>query len=50
MEKFVVGKGNASKLEIKQYAIDKWGDRFPEQDYADAACIALWNKRRSDNG
>ncbi len=49
-KKFVVGKGNASKLEIKQYAIDKWGDRFPEQDYADAACIALWNKRRSDNG
>ena len=25
---------------------EKWGDKFPEQDYADAVCIALWNKRR----
>ena len=29
-----------------KYAIEKWGDNFPEQDYADAICIALWNKRR----
>ena len=49
-KKVIVGKGNASKLEIKQFAIDKWGDKFPEQDYADAACIALWIKRRSENG
>ena len=49
-KKFVLGKGNASKTDIKRFAIDKWGDRFPEQDYADAACIALWNKRRSENG
>tara|TARA_R110000737_G_C14580615_1_gene485599 strand:+ start:414 stop:869 length:456 start_codon:yes stop_codon:yes gene_type:complete len=47
-KKEIVSKGNASKLEIKNYAIDKWGDIFPEQDYADAACIALWNKRRLD--
>ena len=47
-KKEVVGKGNASKTDIKNYAIDKWGDIFPEQDYADAACIALWNKRRLD--
>jgi len=46
----IVGKGNASKAEIKEYAIHKWGDVFPEQDYADAACIALWNKRRYENG
>ena len=46
----IVGKGNASKIEIKKYAVDKWGDVFPEQDYADAACIALWNKRRLANG
>jgi len=30
-----------------KFAIDKWGDEFSEQDYADAVCIALWNKRRS---
>ena len=46
----IIGKGNASKDEIKEFAIEKWGDNFPEQDYADAACIALWNKRRLSNG
>ncbi len=46
MEKDVVGKGNVKKDEIKRFAEEKWGDKFPEQDYADAACIALWNKRR----
>jgi len=49
-KKFILGKGNASKIDIKNFAVAKWGDRFPEQDYADAACIALWNKRRLDNG
>ena len=49
-KKLIVGKGNASKEDIKNFAIDKWGEIFPEQDYADAACIALWNKRRFDNG
>tara|TARA_R110000824_G_scaffold100319_2_gene238613 strand:+ start:3818 stop:4276 length:459 start_codon:yes stop_codon:yes gene_type:complete len=47
-KKEIVGKGNASKKDIKDYAIDKWGDIFPEQDFADAACIALWNKRSED--
>tara|TARA_R110000824_G_scaffold356114_2_gene543323 strand:+ start:719 stop:1174 length:456 start_codon:yes stop_codon:yes gene_type:complete len=45
-KKAVIGKGNASKLDIKNYAVNKWGDVFSEQDYADAACIAVWNKRR----
>jgi len=45
-KKEVIGKGNASKLDIKNYAVNKWGDVFSEQDYADAACIAVWNKRR----
>ena len=49
-KKFILQKGNASKDEIKKYAIEQWGEVFPEQDYADAACIALWNKRRFDNG
>ena len=49
-KKIILGKGNASKIDIKNFAVDKWGERFPEQDYADAACIALWNKRRTDNG
>ena len=38
-------KGNVSKEEIKKFAIEKWGDIFPEQDYADAACIALLAQR-----
>ena len=45
-KKTIIGKGNSSKDDIKQFAVEKWGDKFPEQDYADAACIALWNKRR----
>tara|TARA_R110002110_G_scaffold329864_4_gene541240 strand:+ start:225 stop:728 length:504 start_codon:yes stop_codon:yes gene_type:complete len=49
-KKIVLGKGNLNKKDIKAFAVAKWGDVFPEQDYADAACIALWNKRRSDNG
>jgi|TARA_R110000824_G_scaffold56925_3_gene155293 Holliday junction resolvasome RuvABC endonuclease subunit len=44
----IIGKGNASKIEIKNFAIDKWGDIFQEQDFADAACIALWKKRRNN--
>ena len=35
------------RVDNNTFAEEKWGDRFPEQDYADAACIALWNKRRS---
>jgi len=46
----VVGKGNCSKQDIKAFAINKWGDIFKEQDYADAACIALWKKKEKDNG
>ena len=46
-KKEVLGKGNASKEDIKNFAKDRWGDVFPEQDYADAACIALWMKRRT---
>ena len=46
----VVGKGNCSKKEIKQYAIEKWGEVFTEQDFADAACIALWKKQEDTNG
>jgi len=45
-KKIIIGKGNSSKDDIKKFAEEKWGDKFPEQDYADAACIALWNKRR----
>ena len=45
-KKSILKKGNASKDDIKQFSIDKWGDIFTEQDYADAACIALYSKRR----
>ena len=45
-KKEILGKGSLKKDAIMDFAIEKWGDKFPEQDYADAACIALWNKRR----
>ena len=45
-KKEILGKGSLKKEDIMSFAKDKWGDKFPEQDYADAACIALWNKRR----
>ena len=41
-KKEILGKGNAKKPEIMAYAKEKWGDIFPEQDFADAACIAAW--------
>ena len=46
-KKDILNKGNAKKPEIKEFASAKWGDVFKEQDFADAACIALWGKRRS---
>ena len=49
-KKIVLGKGNLNKKAIKEFAVVKWGDVFPEQDYAAAACIALWNKRRFEDG
>ena len=45
-KKYVLGKGNLNKQAIKEFTGDKWGDVFTEQDWCDAACIALWIKRR----
>ena len=45
-KKYVLGKGNLNKQAIKEFTVDKWGDVFTEQDWCDAACIALWIKRR----
>ena len=42
----MLGKGNLNKQAIKEFTVDKWGDVFTEQDGGDAACIALWIKRR----
>ena len=47
-KKQILGKGNAGKPDIKNFAVEKWGDIFPEQDYADAAGIALWAKRQGE--
>jgi len=44
-KKYILGKGNSNKKDIKTFAVEKWGDLFVEQDWADAACIALWRKR-----
>ena len=50
-KKDIIGNGNSSKKDIAEYAIDKWGDVFSEQDYADAACIALFAEKEStENG
>ena len=41
-KKYTVGKGNASKSDILAYANIFWQTAFSEQDWADAACVALW--------
>ena len=47
-KKQVLGKGNVKKPDILKFAQDKWGDVFEEQDFADAACIALWRKKEEE--
>lgn len=47
-KKYILGKGNSNKKDIKEFAVNKWGELFIEQDWADAACIALWRKRREE--
>lgn len=46
-KKYVLGKGNANKQGIKEFTTAKWGDIFSEQDWCDAACIALWIKKKN---
>ena len=46
-KKYILGKGNANKQAIKEFTVDLWGDVFSEQDWCDAACIALWIKRKN---
>ena len=41
-KKYTVGRGNAAKSDILEYANIFWHTQFAEQDWADAACIALW--------
>ena len=41
-KKAVIGRGNAKKPDILEFAEAKAGITFSEQDYADAYCIALW--------
>ena len=31
-----------------KFAQEMWGDVFVEQDFADAACIALWCKEKRE--
>ena len=49
-KKQILGSGKATKDDILEYAIEKWGDKFPEQDYADAACVALYSVKENKNG
>ena len=37
---------NASKSDILEYANLLWDTSFSEQDWADAACVALWYKNQ----
>jgi len=41
-KKYTVGRGNAAKSDILEYANIFWHTQFAEQDWADAACVALW--------
>ena len=49
-KKEIIGNGNAKKTDIMEYAIEKWGEEFPEQDFADATCIAAWKVKERLNG
>ena len=48
-KKIVLGNGNAKKTDIMAHAVEKWGDVFKEQDFADAACIAAWRVKEELN-
>ena len=43
-KKYVLEKGNVSKKQIAEFAQIFWAQDFKEQDWADAACIALWKR------
>lgn len=43
-KKYVLEKGNVSKKQIAEFAQIFWKANFKEQDWADAACIALWSR------
>ena len=48
-KKRVVGSGRSSKHQIKDFAIRRWNmDKSIDQDYYDAACIALWGLIKED--
>ena len=49
-KKGILGNGNAKKTDILVHAIEKWGDVFEEQDFADAACIAAWRVKEDISG
>ena len=49
-KKQILGSGKSTKDDIMKYATEKWGDNFPEQDYADAACIALYSVKENKDG
>jgi len=50
-KKAVIGRGNAKKPDILEYAEETAGIKFLEQDYADAYCIARFTveKYKDDN-
>jgi len=44
-KRFVLQAGKADKAFIKRFAMEKWEDiNSEEQDYSDAACVALYRK------
>ena len=45
-KKDILANGKADKKVIMEFAKAKWGKQITEQDFADAACIALYGLRR----
>ena len=43
-KKYVLERGNVSKKQIAEFAQIFWKADFKEQDWADAACVALWGR------
>lgn len=46
----VLGNGKADKSDIRNFCTIKWGDRFSEQDWADAACLGLYGVQKFGKG
>ena len=46
LKKFVTGKGNVKKDQMKLAVFKRWGVEFPTTDETDAYALAQWGQAR----